>query len=120
LSQKKIIRKYIMNKDLQSLCTPAKIYFFLAILSCIIALFNRAPILAVFMKLVFAFLWAYGLNWLCSKGYKAISWFLVLFPYIVILLGMFSMINLAQKNQLQQLQRVMPPTQMELIHQPAM
>jgi hypothetical protein len=106
--------------NIQSLCTPAKIYFFLAILSSIIALFNQTPILAVFMNLVFAFLWSYGLNWLCSKGYKAVSWFLVLFPYIVIILAMFRIINLAQKNQLQQIQRVMPPTQMDLIHQPAM
>ena len=108
-----------MNKQFQTLCTPAKIYFFLAVLSCIIALFNSVPILAVFMKLVFAFLWAYGLNWLCSKGYKTISWFLILFPYIVIILGMFSVINLGQKRQLQKIQRVMPPTQMELIHQSA-
>ncbi len=98
--------------NIQRLCTPARIYFILAILSSIIALFNSTPILVVFMNFVFAFLWAYGLNWLCSKGYKTVSWFLVLFPYIVILLGMFRVISFSQKQQLQQMQIVMPPTQM--------
>jgi len=76
-----------MNKDFQQLCTPAKIYFFIAVIACVMALFNRVPILAVSVKLIFAFIWAVGLNWLCSKGYKNISWFLVLLPYVMIVLA---------------------------------
>ena len=87
-----------MNQKFQQLCTPAKIYFFLAVVACIIALFNNVPILAVFMKLVFAFMWTYGLNWLCSKGYKSVSWVLVLFPYIIIILGMLGFVNLAKST----------------------
>ena len=87
-----------MNKNFQQLCTPAKIYFFLAVLACIIALFNSVPVLAVFMKLVFAFIWTYGLNWLCSKGYKSVSWALVLLPYIIIILGMLGFVNLAKST----------------------
>ena len=93
-----------MNKNFQQLCTPAKIYFFLAVLACIIALFNSVPVLAVFMKLMFAFIWTYGLNWLCSKGYKSVSWALVLLPYIIIILGMLGLVNLAKNKQRQQQQ----------------
>ena len=75
-----------MNTDFNKLCTPAKIYFAFSVLSCIIMLFNKIPILAVFSKLVFAFLWTFILGWLCSKGYKSISWFLVLLPFIMMLL----------------------------------
>jgi hypothetical protein len=93
-----------MNKNFQQLCTPAKIYFFLAVLACIIALFNSVPVLAVFMKLMFAFIWTYGLNWLCSKGYTSVSWVLVLLPYIIIILGMLGLVNLAKNKQRQQQQ----------------
>ena len=87
-----------MNHNFQQLCTPAKIYFFLAVVACIIALFNSVPILAVFMKLMFAFIWTYGLNWLCGKGFTSVSWLLVLLPYILIFLGMLGFVNLAKST----------------------
>ena len=82
-----------MNTDFNKLCTPAKIYFGISVLSCILMLFNRMSILAVFTKLIFAFLWAYILGWLCSKGYKSISWFLVLLPFIMMFLVSFKIMR---------------------------
>ena len=82
-----------MNTDFDKLCTPAKLYFALSILSCIIMLFNKNSIIAVFSKLIFAFLWAFILGWLCSKGYTAISWFLVLLPFIMIFLVAFGIMT---------------------------
>lgn len=82
-----------MNTDFNKLCTPAKIYFGLSVFSCIIMLFNRISILAIFSKLIFAFLWAFILGWLCSKGYTAISWFLVLLPFIMIFLAAFGIMT---------------------------
>ena len=75
-----------MNTDFNKLCTPAKIYFGVSLLVCIIMLFNKISIIAIFSKLIFAFLWSFALGWLCSKGYKAISWFLVLLPFIMMIL----------------------------------
>ncbi len=69
------------------LCTPAQLYFALTILATILAIFNRVPIFAVLIKLLFAFGWTYILNMLCANGYKSVSWFLVLFPYIMIMCG---------------------------------
>ena len=82
-----------MNTDFNKLCTPAKIYFGISVLSCIFMLFNRVSILAVFTKLIFAFLWAFILGWLCSKGFKSVSWFLVLLPFVMILLVSFGVMK---------------------------
>ena len=82
-----------MDTDFNKLCTPAKIYFTLSLLSCIIMLFNKNHILTIFSKLIFAFLWAYILGWLCNKGYKSLSWFLVLLPFIMILLVSFGIMR---------------------------
>ncbi len=76
-------------KDFRNLCTPAKIYFAIAVIATVIALFSGASLMMAFWKLVFAFIWTYVLGWLCDKGYRSISWFLVLLPYIIIALGMF-------------------------------
>lgn len=80
-------------KDFSRLCTPAKIYFAIAVIATVIALFNGASIMMAFWKLVFAFLWTFILGWLCDKGYRSISWFLVLLPYIIIVLAMFRVYN---------------------------
>ena len=82
-----------MEKEFSKLCTPAKIYFVLAIIASIFALFSGMGIVAVVVKLFFAFIWTFILSWLCQKGYKSLSWFLVLLPYVLILLGAFTMMN---------------------------
>ena len=89
-----------MENKFRKLCTPAKIYFVLSILAIIIGLFKGFNLMAVLMKLVFTFIWTYVLYWLCKKGYKAISWFLVLLPFIMIFLmflGLMSEIKLIRK-----------------------
>ena len=81
-------------KEFSELCTPAKIYFVLAVLACVIALFNRVAFTTVFIKLIFAFIWTYILSWLCRKGMKGLAWFLVLLPYILIILVMFRVLRM--------------------------
>ena len=76
-----------MEKTFKNLCTPAKIYFGIAVIASIFALFRGISFGAVLIKLIFAFLWTFILGWLCKKGYSYISWFLVLLPYVVILLA---------------------------------
>jgi hypothetical protein len=70
------------------MCTPAQIYFVLSALGAIIALLNNIPIVAVALKFVFIILWTYILAYLCKKGYANISWFLVLLPFIVMVMAM--------------------------------
>ena len=76
-----------MNKVFSKLCTPAKIYFAIAVIASIIMLFRGVSFIAVFSKLIFAFVWTFALGWLCNKGFTSVSWFLVLLPYIIIILG---------------------------------
>lgn len=88
-----------MNKEFRKLCTPAKIYFAITVISCIIALFNGVRFLPVLLKLVFGFLWTMVLGWLCKNGFTSISWFLVLLPYIIILLAMFRIYHMSEEQK---------------------
>ena len=81
------------------LCTPAKIYFAIAVIASVFALINGAALMAVFMKIVFAFVWTYFLGWLCKKGMKTLSWFLVLLPYIIIALAMFGIYRVSHEQK---------------------
>jgi len=89
-----------MQKEFRKLCTPAKIYFAIAVIATIVALFRGVGLMMAFMKMLFAFIWTFILGWLCDKGYSGISWFLVLFPYIVIALAMFKIANITQHKDL--------------------
>ena len=86
-------------KDFSKLCTPAKIYFAIAVISAVIGLFSGFQIMTVFMKLVFAFIWTYVLGWLCQKGYTSVSWFLVLLPYIIIGLAMLNIYHITHEQR---------------------
>lgn len=96
-----------MNKRFDELCTPAKLYFVLAVVSCVIALFNGVKIMAVAVNLIIAFLWTAALSWICGKGFSGVSWFLVLFPYIVMLLVFFKISKDISKSQVMV---VVPPS----------
>jgi hypothetical protein len=96
-----------MNKRFEELCTPAKLYFVLAVLSCIIALFNGVGFMHVAVNLIIAFLWTAALSWICGKGFTGISWFLVLLPYIVMLLVFFKISKDISKSQIMM---VVPPS----------
>ena len=85
--------------DFSHLCTPAKIYFAIAVISIIFALINGVSFMVVFMKLIFAFIWTFVLNLLCEKDFTYISWFLVLLPYIIILLTMLKIYNVTEEQK---------------------
>lgn len=72
------------------LCTPARIYLIIAVIASIFALFSGVSFSAVFMQMLFVFIWTYILGWLCTKGYSSVSWFLVLLPYLIIILAMLN------------------------------
>lgn len=86
-------------KNFSKLCTPAKLYFAIAVIATIIALFNGFTIMSAVVKLVFAFIWTFILSWLCDKGYTTLSWFLVLLPYIIILFAMLGIYRITQQQK---------------------
>lgn len=88
-----------MNEAFRKICTPAKIYFAIAVIAAIFALFNGTRIMAIAVNLIFAFIWTFILEWLCKKGYKAVSWFLVLLPYIIIALAMMGIYRVTEEQR---------------------
>jgi hypothetical protein len=96
-----------MNKRFEELCTPAKLYFVLAVLSCIVALFKGVGFMHVAVNLIIAFLWTAALSWICNKGFTGVSWFLVLFPYIVMVLVFLKILKDISKSQVMM---VVPPS----------
>jgi hypothetical protein len=94
----------------EELCTPARIYFILAIVSSIFALFNGMKIVTIFINLLIAFIWTYLLSIICKKGYKTVSWLLVLFPYIVIFLAFLGMKKMGSSTMSKTASIFIPPS----------
>lgn len=98
----------VKKMDLSKVCTPALIYFTISIISVVLMLLQNMSgngkynlgsyscecgnVGLVFLgKLMYIFFWTWILNFICKKGYKNISWFFVLFPFILffIFIAMF-------------------------------
>lgn len=88
------------KKSFSKLCAPAKLYFAIAVIAIIVGLFAKIELSILIVKLIFAFIWTWILGLLCKKGWSPLSWFLVLFPYIVILLAVFRIANITQHKQI--------------------
>ena len=77
------------NFEFSKYCTPAQLYLVIGAIGILSAFFKKFSIETLLTNALFLVLWAWVLNWLCSKGLKAISWILVLLPYIAILFAYF-------------------------------
>ena len=90
-------------KDFKKLCSPAQLYLVLSIISflfmaiqnifagkkgkyCVGMFSCKIPnLLVVFIvKVLYIAFWTIVLNSLCIAGYKQLSWFLVLLPFILL------------------------------------
>ena len=102
-------------KQLKALCTPALIYFILSALSYITMVIqnvgNRdkfclgkksckvpSTLLVFVLQAMYIGAWTFGLNWLCSKGYKALSWTILLLPIIIMFLALFAIVYLGEED----------------------
>jgi hypothetical protein len=93
---------------IQKLCTPSYIYLVMSIIAMVLMIFqnagntnkycigeyecsvnNTATIFIV--KACYIVFWTFVLNAICKAGYKGVSWFLVLIPFILmaIFIGVF-------------------------------
>ena len=86
-------------KNFSKLCTPAKVCFGIAAIATLFDLLNGVSIMLAFWKLVFAFIWTFILGGLCDKGYKSISWFLVLLPYILMFLASLNIYHVTDEQR---------------------
>ena len=80
---------------IMSLCPPALLYLTLYVISVIAQImggnFGVGMAIAGF---VMAIIWTWLLNYLCSKGYQGVSWFLVFLPFVIIILILILAISL--------------------------
>jgi hypothetical protein len=72
-----------MAFSIKHLCTPASIYFWISFISIGLMIIKKFQIMTAVVNLFFVLLWTWFLNYLCSKGYTSVSWFLVLLPLII-------------------------------------
>ena len=96
---KSYLNKY--SKDFKKLCTPAFLYLFISVLVFIIVSLqnygntnkfclgdfscNVPNTFIIFIfNAIYILFWTFILNALCKAGYKEMSWFLVLFPIIML------------------------------------
>ena len=93
--------------DLSKLCTPAMLYLVFAAISVVVGVFQKFQHLSLLGNVIFVAAWNWFLNFLCSKGYTSISWFLVLLPFLL-MLGAFAMTMEIVKSAGN---TVMPPSQ---------
>ena len=75
------------SSSMSSLCTPAMVYIVIAIIGIMMSAFHNFQPLSLLMNVIFVIVWTWFLNFLCTKGYTGISWFLVLLPFILLLLA---------------------------------
>lgn len=97
----------VINK-VQSLCTPALVFFVISVLSLFGMIFdnlenthtycvgnvscNVANTSMIFIfEILFLVFWTWLLNFICSRGYPGVAWFILLLPYILILLVVLMM-----------------------------
>jgi hypothetical protein len=88
------------NFDFGNYCTPAQLYLILGAIGIISAAFKKFSIETLLTKALFLVIWAWVLNWLCSKGFKAISWILVLLPFILVAFMFLFIKDVARKEGL--------------------
>ncbi len=91
-----------MMAILNSLCTPALVYFVISTAAIAImflqSMFSPDPsaycvgmykcnvssITSIFlMKIIYIVVWTWLLNIICSRGYETVSWILVLLPILI-------------------------------------
>lgn len=76
-------------KMFKKTCSPAQLYFILGLIAIIVSLKINVNINSIILNACLLLLWTYLLNVFCNWGWSGLSWFLVLFPYVILLLAIF-------------------------------
>jgi len=100
---------------LSQLCTPAYIYFIIAIIGLAFAAVqnmgnsnkynlgmfscNVPSCIAVFIiKIIYVLFWTWVLNLICKDGHTGIAWFLLFLPFILLFIIMFTVSGYQKKQ----------------------
>lgn len=96
-----------LGKEIKKLCSPAHLYLVLSVVGMVAMMLQNigntdkycigdyecdvTSTAGIFVgKAIYIVIWTFILNALCKAGYKKVSWFIVLIPFILmaILIGM--------------------------------
>lgn len=85
-------------------CTPAQVYLVLAVIGLVSGFLKNFRVMTLIFNSLFVVLFAWILNFLCSKGLTAISWLLVLLPWILLASAFFLAMDAADHKDKESLQ----------------
>jgi hypothetical protein len=88
------------NFEFSKYCTPAQLYLILGAIGILSTFIKNYSVETLLTEALFLVIWAWVLNWLCSKGFKSISWVLVLLPFILVLFTFLFIKDVARKEGL--------------------
>lgn len=96
-----------LGNEIKKLCTPAHLYLVISVVSMVVMMLQNVgntnkyclgdfecdvtSTAGIFVgKAIYIVIWTFILNALCKAGYKNVSWFIVLIPFILmaIMIGM--------------------------------
>ena len=80
---------YMAQFDFGKYCTPAQVYLVLAVIGLVSGFLKNFRVMTLIFNSIFVVLFAWILNFLCSKGLTAISWVLVLLPFVLLASAFF-------------------------------
>jgi hypothetical protein len=75
---------------ISSLCSPAFIYIIISVIILLVTLFKSFNITETVISLFFILLWTWVLNYFCTKGYKIVSWLILISMLTFLSFGLFS------------------------------
>jgi len=101
-----------LANTIKGLCTPAYVYLVISVIAIIALMFQNAGNTNTYCigmyecdvenngimflgKGIYVIFWTFVLNSLCRSGYKDVSWFLVLLPFLLffVLIGLFVLVK---------------------------
>jgi hypothetical protein len=86
------------NFEFGKYCTPAQLYLILGAIGILSTFIKNYSVETLLTEALFLVIWAWVLNWLCSKGFTSISWVLVLLPFILVLFMFLFIKDVARKE----------------------
>lgn len=97
-------------KNINEICTPARVYFVLSMLGIVMSVIQNfgnngiyamgpyscsvpSKVLVFGFQIVYILFWTWILNLICKDGQSGIAWFLVLLPIVLffVMIGLFMM-----------------------------
>lgn len=105
-----------VTNNIKSLCSPAFFYFMLSCVILIGSIIQNAGnsqkycigslecnvgnnAVVFLLKIIYIIFWTFILDYICKKGYENVSWFIVLLPFISLIILLVLMVFFINKKE---------------------